>query len=149
MSTSVRWTSLQDEYSGFKYSSPYLVMKHPSLSPTSPPHSLPPAEPATIDRVCGIPVVIGRVGEDVELSCLAESTPPPVGWVWRRRGTLLQDGEDRVTLINRGGRVGEFLGISMLQESDSGIYNCTVTTSNIMSLSFTDSSLTELQVHSK
>ena len=78
-----------------------------------------PAEPATIQRVCAAPEVLGSVNSSVELLCPAVGNPEPMR-VWTRKGEILEDG-GRISIIDRGAR----LIIAQLQEEDNGLYNCT------------------------
>lgn len=100
------------------------------------------AEPAVIERMCAaVPMVMGLVGSDVELLCPTMSNSATR--VWRRGGGVLSTG-GRLSVLERGRR----LVISMLQEADAGIYNCTVSDQRDM-VQLSDSVGIELVVNSK
>ncbi len=86
-----------------------------------------------------MPVVMSLVGETVELVCPARGNPP-VERTWRRGEMVLQSG-GRVALI------GQTLRIASAQESDTGLYNCTV--SNLIDFTRSDSTLFQLIIQSK
>ena len=88
--------------------------------------------------MCGLPVVVGMLDGSVELLCPAEGNPP-VDWIWTRGGEMLENG-GRINILDNGA----LLRIFLLQEEDSGLYNCTVR--NMLSF---DSYIIQLIVYSK
>lgn len=97
-------------------------------------------DPVAIEKECADPLVLGVVGGEAEFSCPAMAISIRV---WTKDGVVLSS-DGRISLSENN----VMLTISMLQESDSGFYNCTI--SNIIQeRTVSDSVLIELVVQSE